>query len=56
MNCQKKTDEVIIDNGAHYVLAVKGSHSEFHQDIEKHFNGNLDKIKNTKDYFRMEIE
>lgn len=56
MNCQKKTAEVIINNGGHYVLAVKGNHSEFHQDIEVHFKDKLDKIKDTKDYYKMEIE
>lgn len=56
MNCQKKTAEVIINNDGHYVLAVKGNHSEFHQDIEVHFKDKLDKIKNTKDYFKMNIE
>lgn len=56
MNCQKKTAEVIINNGGHYVLAVKGNHSEFHQDIEKYFNDKLDKIKNTNNYFMMEMD
>ena len=56
MNCQKKTVEVIINGKGHYVLAIKGNHSEFHQDIESHFKDKLDPIKDTKDYYKMEIE
>ncbi len=56
MNCQKKTVEVIINGKGHYVLAIKGNHSEFHQDIESHFKDKLDSIKDTKDYYKMEIE
>lgn len=56
MNCQKKTVEVIINGKGHYVLAIKGNHSEFHQDIESHFKDKLDSIKDTKNYYKMEIE
>ena len=56
MNYQKKTVEVIINGKGHYVLAIKGNHSEFHQDIESHFKDKLDSIKDTKDYYKMEIE
>lgn len=56
MNCQKKTVEVIINGKGHYVLAIKGNHSEFHQDIETHFKDKLDSIKDTKNYYKMEIE
>lgn len=56
MNYQKKTVEVIINGKGHYVLALKGNHSEFHQDIESHFKDKLDSIKDTKDYYKMEIE
>lgn len=56
MNCQKKTVEVIINGKGHYVLAIKGNHSEFHQDIESRFKDKLDSIKDTKDYYKMEIE
>ena len=56
MNCQKETVRIIREGQAHYVLAIKGNHSEFYQDIEKHFTNKFDEIKNTNNYFKMEIE
>lgn len=56
LNCQKKTVQIIKENKGHYVLAIKGNHSGFHQDIEKYFVDKLEKIKGTKNYYKMEIE
>lgn len=56
MNCQKKTVGVIVNNKAHYILALKNNHSDFYNDIDKHFRENLDKIKEKGDYYKMEIE
>lgn len=54
MNCQKKTVEAIIDAKAHYVLGLKGNHSDFYNEIKDAFNRT--KKFGSKSYFKMETE
>lgn len=37
MGCQKKIAEQIIDQGADYVLALKGNHGTLHEEVEHYF-------------------
>jgi predicted transposase YbfD/YdcC len=43
MGCQKKIAGLIIDQGADYVLALKGNHGDLHEDVEFFFE---DALKN----------
>lgn len=51
MNCQKDTVSVIVNGKGHYVLGLKGNHSELHEEVKKQF---IRKTKyNKSSYYRM---
>jgi len=56
MNTQKETVKAIRDGKGHYTLALKKNHNNLYEVSEEYFKKNESRIKNTKDYYKMETE
>jgi predicted transposase YbfD/YdcC len=42
MGCQKDIAEMVVQNKGDYILALKGNHKNFHEDVEHLFSSELD--------------
>jgi predicted transposase YbfD/YdcC len=54
MNTQKKTVETIINGKAHYVLGLKGNHSDLYNEAIQTFNNTVNFSE--KNYYKMELD
>ncbi len=52
MGCQTEIGEKVIEQGGHFLLALKGNQGEFHQDVSLYLDALIDNPSNqTLDYF-----
>lgn len=57
MNCQKETAAVVMESGRDYVLALKGNHGLFHEEVKDFFDtGCMENLQKKEGCYKKTVE